>query len=212
MGVASLQESEYGGAGTNTVGAFFFCARFHLLTVSRNILSDIDYLHELLYRIISRLKDKGKCFREICEHLHEYDGTQPGRFNACHAERQRALLAYKHQFAREELVNNVDLLGLSLVHSPQRLKWATILASTSCKTPEEDCSRKRIKRPLFVLVSADLWWHPQMQSSSDNQNSGVCSLVENGRAHSARTKGDSWAKQAHSCPSLLLLFSPHRCI
>jgi hypothetical protein len=29
-----------------------------------------------------------------------------------------ALFAYKHQFARDELVNDVDLLGLSPVHSP----------------------------------------------------------------------------------------------
>jgi hypothetical protein len=45
-GVTSLQESEYGGVGINTVGTFFFCARSHLLTVFRDILSDIDYLHE----------------------------------------------------------------------------------------------------------------------------------------------------------------------
>ena len=90
--------------------------------------------------------------------------------------------AYKHQFARDELVNDVDLLGLSLVHWPQRLKWAMILVSTFCKISEEDCSRKCIKRPLFVLVSADLWWYPQMQSSSGNQNSGASSLMENGRA------------------------------
>jgi hypothetical protein len=61
---------------------------------------------------------------------HEYDGTQLRRFNACHAERQMALFAYKHQFARDKLVNDVDLLGLSPVHSPQRLKWAAILVST----------------------------------------------------------------------------------
>ena len=48
-----------------------------------------------------------------------------------------ALFAYKHQFARDELVNDVDLLGLSLVHSPKRLKWATILVSTFCKISEE---------------------------------------------------------------------------
>src|SRR5277367_5598664 len=83
---------------------------------------------------------------------YKYDGTQPGRFNACHAERQMVLFAYKHQFARDELVNDVNLLGLSLIHSPQRLKWATILVSTFCKTSEEDCIRKRIKRPLFMLV------------------------------------------------------------
>jgi hypothetical protein len=61
----------------------------------------------------------------------------------------------------ETLINciNVDLLGLSPVHWPQRLKWATILVSTFCKISEEDCSRKCIKRPLFVLVSADLWWY-----------------------------------------------------
>jgi hypothetical protein len=87
---------------------------------------------------------------------HEYDGTQPGRFSACHAERQMALFAYKHQFARDELVDDVDLLGFSLVHSPQRLKWATILVSTFCKISEGDCSRNCIKRLLFVLVSADL--------------------------------------------------------
>ena len=86
-----------------------------------------------------------------------------------------ALFAYKHQFARDELVNDVDLLG------PQRLKWARILVSTFCKISEEDCSRKCIKRPLFMLVSADLWWHPQMQSSG-NQNSSASSLMENGRA------------------------------
>jgi hypothetical protein len=49
------------------------------------------------------------------------------------------LFAYKHQFARDELVNDVDLLGLSPVHWPQRLKWATILVSTFCKISEEDC-------------------------------------------------------------------------
>jgi hypothetical protein len=46
---------------------------------------------------------------------HEYDNTQ-SRFNVCHAERQMVLFAYKHQFARDELVNNVDLLGLSSIH------------------------------------------------------------------------------------------------
>ena len=64
---------------------------------------------------------------------HEYNGTQPRRFNACHAERQMALFAYRHQFARDELVNEVGLLGLSPVHSPPRLKWVTILISTFCK-------------------------------------------------------------------------------
>jgi hypothetical protein len=44
--------------------------------------------------------------------------------------RQMALFTYEHQFAKDELVNDVDLLGLSLVHSPQRLKWATILVGT----------------------------------------------------------------------------------
>jgi hypothetical protein len=77
---------------------------------------------------------------------HEYDGTQPGRFNACHAERQMALFAYKYQFG------------------------------------------------------------PQMQFSLDNQNSGACSLMENGRARTRNCVGrpegtqHSWTKQAHSCP------------
>ena len=30
-------------------------------------------------------------------------------------------------------------------------------------------------------------------------------------ARSTRTRVDSWTKQAHSCPSLLLLCSPHHC-
>jgi hypothetical protein len=53
---------------------------------------------------------------------HDYNGTQPGRFNACHAERQMVLLTHKRQFAGDQLVDDVDLLRVSLVHSLQRLK------------------------------------------------------------------------------------------
>ena len=90
----------------------------HAKSGRSNITQDTEYLdsHQWTNEVRCVYKNVGYTLRS-----HEYDGTQPRMFNACHAERQMVLFAYKHQFARDELVNDVDLLGLSPVHWPQRL-------------------------------------------------------------------------------------------
>ena len=51
-----------------------------------------------------------------------------------------ALFAYKHQFARDELVNDVDLLGLSLCSFASAVEVGNDSGQYICKLSEEDCA------------------------------------------------------------------------
>jgi hypothetical protein len=58
-----------------------------------NITQDTDYLDS------HHWTNEVRCAYKNIDHTlksHEYDGTQLGRFIACHGERQTALFAYEH--------------------------------------------------------------------------------------------------------------------
>lgn len=101
---------------------------------------------------------------QLCESIgykltnHYLDGDQPGRFNACHVEKQlMAFFAYKHRFTRKEIDEDENLLELSHVHSPRRLSRATILVSTPMCN---DCEAFRALFQHHAEASIDIKYIP----------------------------------------------------
>lgn len=116
-----------------------------------NITEDPDYLDSFhwtneVFKVCKTIRHKVS--------PDKYDGAEPGMFNACHAEKQlMAFFAHKHRFAKEELDEDEDLAKLSLVHSPRRLKEATILVSTPIC---DDCEAFRVAFQRYFKVSIDI--------------------------------------------------------
>ncbi|MCJ1387129.1 hypothetical protein MMC17_010258 [Xylographa soralifera] len=89
---------------------------------------------------------------------HMDDGTKPGRFYACHAEKQlMAFFLHKHCFSPRDVNEDEELANLAEVHSDRRLRNVTIMVST---TMCEDCKAFRAVLQQLAEVSIDVRYLP----------------------------------------------------